>query len=1330
MPLFNHLPVADWLNEGWSLVGTGVTALFEALNNDDDAKFIQSPSSKGSATVSFPIDTSSVPEGAVITSVTIKARVGLGLGSAPSGVAPSVTFAVSADDNTARYATRTIYPTSTPTTYTVGTFTRDALNLSWDVHRLNHLLCRVFSYVGVADLCRIFKFFCEINYRIRPTVTITAPSGTVTTPSPVIAWNYEQSDGDQQKWAEYRIFTAAKKAEVSFNPEYSTPVSTGMVFGDQRSITLPDSLNPDSYWVYVRAASSFLAVSRWAGKQFTVSGPAPGIPGDIDPTTGGSLISVVDDPEQGAAQITIRDTSNMLDPQSADAESSTEGPVYTNSGCNVVRSTTVAYPGETASWSLTATGAGNMTIDTDYVEVDSSGEDITGRIQFRAASTTRSCRARIDFYDSQFNAVSGTLTGTSVTDSASTWTEVLVTGPIPAGTVYARLSAEVLSVAGSEVHYIDHLGLMYGSSTPWSSGGQMSRNLLSCWYSTAEGAPGSGEAWTAGPGTSTTTATATGTGASGWTCHKMTYVGLSPTIAWRAAGTAFQSGTSGSDFTLNKPAGVVSGDLMLAFLTCNEYDRTLTVPSGWTLADTVKVDDGSTEDVTMFVLKRTAGGSEPATWSATLSSACGRRTAVVVAYSGAADAASQFLGTAQASAVNGTPLYATTGAVNNTDPGAWRVSAFAVSDNASGGTLTANRQQPSAVPGIQYVGKASAWTDSGNPADFVINKPAGIQAGDLMVATLGAATEEPTVNPPAGWTLVENSQSNSADFTFAVMYRYATGSEPNSWTGSLTAIDENFNTRVTQCVAYRNVDQTTPFIAENGTLDVDGQTLYTPSVTNTNSMAWRICAFGADAPVDGNYGFTSNESVERADNNARYNGGFFGSKATTAVAMYDSNGPVSTGSYSRSGTFGTSYHAMAAWIGILKPLSAPPSGVADETARQVAAAGASNPWLTSRVFDSNGVVPVGPQSITGIWAPGSGSDMNSMVGWQGLIIPASPTVGGYGSADMATTVDISNIDPVVLDLCGRKVSVTASFLGSVASTPYLTLHCYRANQLLQSLVAEGDTFGTSVWAKSAATFDLPEGTTRVKLGVSASNLAVSDIVYFDRCSIALGSSQGYRPGTSRSTHPVWSRPEFQFADDAGSGYDEFATLPGSLSNAPEFDITSGVAVLMDHTVIPLTNRKYRAKTVAYGLAGDLFVSAYGSESSEFRFEAVNWWIKDISNPDNNIQLSVAWEDLSIAKTNTATVFQPMGAKYPVVVSEGYKGDMFTLSLRPVNSSKWVQLRDLLESGQTLFIQSDIDHAWFVRPVGDLAQVVMATNQRRANPLRVVTIQFVEVEPEF
>lgn len=1329
MPLFTFNPTGDWINDGWALVGAGVNFLYQALSIVDDSKYIKCPASKAEAAVTFPYDTNQVPDGAVITSITIKLRAATGTGSAPAGTAPTVTVAVASADDPNKFVLRTIAIDSTIRTYDVATYQRDALGLIWDVYRLNNLFCKVFTYLGVVDLCRIYQLFCEVKYRVRPTVSVVDPTGIVLTPSPTISWTYTQADGDPQALVRYKIFTADQVSQISFNPDKTNPVYQNTVTGAAKSLILPTSINPNQYYVYIQAESSFKAKSLWAGRPFTVSGSSPGLPGVADPDLPGeATILVVPDSQEGSATLTMQDTSNLLSAQDGDSESPVDNTQMLPSNATLTRDTSVFFPGGTASWKLAASSAANMSLISDWVEV-APGTDITARAQFLTAATSRNCRCLLNFYDEDFAAVGSQVVGTSVADATGTWNEASVTATIPVGSAYCKATFQVQAPANAEVHNIDHAGVMYGTDTPWSDGGHSSRNLLSSWYSSPDGTPQAGEAWTGGPGTSVTTATPPGTGGSGLLCNKMTWNGISPSIALRAASTVFTSPTSGANFTLNKPAGTATGDLMIAYVSATGYVTMSIVPAGWTLVNQARVSDGTLENLTLFVLKRTATASEPASWTdGTISANAGCRQAVVIGYSGAADASQQFIAETQVGTANGTPLSLSTSALNNTDPNAWRVSAWAVSDNVATGTITSNRIDPVLQPSISYVGAGTAWGTNGTYTGYTVNRPAGVVSGDLMVATIGFVGKGATIGVPSGWTLRSQSTADNTSagpYTLAVIYKIAGGSEPASYTASITG-GTLYRTIVVQSLAYRNVDPVAPFLNSNMKGSLDVQTIYTNPATNTDSRAWRVSSFGGLSAGANSWSYTS-EVIERVDNYTNYSI-FLGGSAGNAVMMADSNGPVGTGAAERSGTSANSLYAAVGFTGVLKPVSSV-TPVADETARiSTSSIGSANPYLHMRAFDSNGVAATGNQPLAGIWAPGSGSDKNSMAGWQGLIKPAAPVVNGYASATMATAVDLSLVKLSEISESG-KVTVTAAFIGSTAGTPYLTVNFYRANVLLDSLIAEGRSFDTAQWHKSVATFDVPEGTTRITVGVSASDRAISDIVYWDRVSVGFGDEVTFRKGTSRAAHPIWSKPQIQYADDDGTGYGDWSDLPGLKALPPSYDPTNGLSDYIDHTPIPLTNRKYRARTVSYGLAGDQFVSDFGPDSSEFSFVADNWWLKDIANPADNIQLQVKWDVTSVATSNTATVFQPIGEDLPSVLTEGYKGDVFSLTLLPVNHNDWVKLRAMLRSGRSLFLQSDIDHAWWVRPLNDLGAGVLPTASRKSNPLRELKVDFVQVAPE-
>src|SRR5690606_16469656 len=139
-------------------------------------------------------------------------------------------------------------------------------------------------------------------------------------------------------------------------------------------------------------------------------------------------------------------------------------------------------------------------------------------------------------------------------------------------------------------------------------------------------------------------------------------------------------------------------------------------------------------------------------------------------YAGAAHADDQFIAENVKTSSFGSLLQQTQ-TVNNTDPNAWRVTAFVSRDHVSG-SYTAHILPP-VIPAIQYVGKGATWGTSGITATFTINKPSGVVSGDLMIATFITVGNIVTVNAPSGWTLVRKVVAGSNDMTMAVFKRTA-----------------------------------------------------------------------------------------------------------------------------------------------------------------------------------------------------------------------------------------------------------------------------------------------------------------------------------------------------------------------------------------------------------------------------------------------------------------------------------------------------------------------------------------------------------------------------
>jgi hypothetical protein len=293
----------------------------------------------------------------------------------------------------------------------------------------------------------------------------------------------------------------------------------------------------------------------------------------------------------------------------------------------------------------------------------------------------------------------------------------------------------------------------------------------------------------------------------------------------------------------------------------------------------------------------------------------------------------------------------------------------------------------------------------------------------------------------------------------------------------------------------------------------------------------------------------------------------------------------------------------------------------------------------------------------------------------------------------------------------------------------------RGNQPITESTATGAIFNGAVWTKSWASFDIPAGTTRLRPVLSSMDRAVSDTVQFDRVGIILGAPgagqiPAWRNGTARPEHPVWSIPIIQYSDDTGIGFESWKDLPGQKIIPPEYRSDNGQLAYVDHSIVPLNIRKYRVQTISYGLRGETFSSGWGPDSNEVSFSALNWWLKDLNDLSTALRMRVKWEDITVDTANTAQVYYPMGEDFPVVLTEGYKADSLTLNIFCDRQEEALLYR-LLRANKTLLLQSDVDYAWWVRPVETLSVNNLAVSQKRrtTDPIKVVTVKFVQVQPE-
>ena len=160
-------------------------------------------------------------------------------------------------------------------------------------------------------------------------------------------------------------------------------------------------------------------------------------------------------------------------------------------------------------------------------------------------------------------------------------------------------------------------------------------------------------------------------------------------------------------------------------------------------------------------------------------------------------------------------------------------------DRTRGKVTTLTAVTPPAAPSV----RSSATGTVAAGTDVVISQPAGLAAGDLMLAAIadrGAATD--TITPPSGWTVVVDQARGSVG-RMIVYSKVATGSEPASYTFTCSST----NTQAGAIVALRNATAVDASAGATATVATGLHTCPTVTAAGGNELAVRIVATAVGA---------------------------------------------------------------------------------------------------------------------------------------------------------------------------------------------------------------------------------------------------------------------------------------------------------------------------------------------------------------------------------------------------------------------------------------------------------------------------------------------------
>ena len=315
--------------------------------------------------------------------------------------------------------------------------------------------------------------YFTVNAQAAPVVRVTAPSGIITTATPVVTWSVSTPSGAQQTSYRVIIYNQSQYSASGFTPG----TSTGVYDSGQQGSTFVNSLALESVGVYLDDGTQYRAYvqvteiggeySTWAYAAFTTYYAQPKPPTITvgtgnEPTTGYPWIET-----NTVCHDNLLSTADAIDP----ARGTSVGSWV--AGSNTTLGSGNAPLVNTFGLSMTASAAGNISANTATGTAGyaiTAGTQYTGIASLIAATTGRSCTVGLAWYNSSGTLLS-TSTGSVISDTTTGLTQASVTATAPTGATYATVVVTVESAAASEVHWFQSAGIFPGTDTTWGPGG-------------------------------------------------------------------------------------------------------------------------------------------------------------------------------------------------------------------------------------------------------------------------------------------------------------------------------------------------------------------------------------------------------------------------------------------------------------------------------------------------------------------------------------------------------------------------------------------------------------------------------------------------------------------------------------------------------------------------------------------------------------------------------------------------------------------------------------------------------------------------------------------
>jgi hypothetical protein len=263
----------------YSITG-GAATIHEALSDNSDSTYIKKSNSVvGSADVVVDMGTTTISASQRVKQVRVRARC-----STPNDSGKINIYLGSRIDNANYFFSGlAIRGTNSITTF-VGPYYNSAPNgQSWTQASINGLRVKVEEYKDTTDVASTFELFVDVDVAAQPTVTVTAPTGTISTSAaPDVTWTFADTDGETQSYYQIKVFSAAQYGAPTFNPATSTATyDSGEIASSDQSSVIGNLLGAGIYRIYVRVAKAVNGLPFWSNydfEDFTLNYTPPRVP--------------------------------------------------------------------------------------------------------------------------------------------------------------------------------------------------------------------------------------------------------------------------------------------------------------------------------------------------------------------------------------------------------------------------------------------------------------------------------------------------------------------------------------------------------------------------------------------------------------------------------------------------------------------------------------------------------------------------------------------------------------------------------------------------------------------------------------------------------------------------------------------------------------------------------------------------------------------------------------------------------------------------------------------------------------------------------------------